>query len=345
MTAWTAERRRRARHGRCSAATSPLDRGALRDHASRRPFANPLARRRSTTRSRAAADGARASLDVGCGAGELLARLAARHRRCGRRASSRRPSGPRRRGRGVDVVHEAPFAEVTLEHGGYDLVCCLALLARDRVLGRVALRGPWPRWRGADGGLGLVGEGFWRREPSAGYLERARRRERRRAAARVWRAWRRAHATRAGRCSRRAVASDADWARYEETLLANGEAELRSAAGSRPARLGRRGAGALGGRGRAGHDGLRAADAAAGGCSRASRSAHHPRRRAPDQVVAHLVGVGAERHPAADEPPRRRARRAPPRAGTRARRRPRRRRAPTRSPARSARRTDRRRSW
>ena len=68
-----------------------------------------------------------------------------------------------------------------------------------------------------------------------------------------------------------AVAADEDWARYEETLIANGEAEL--AQGDDPALRAwvEARAGALGAPGRQGHAGLRAAHPAAG-LSRASRS-------------------------------------------------------------------------
>jgi len=187
------------------------------------PFANPLppAAIDEAIAALRLPDGARA-LDVGCGAGELLARLAARHplRTEGIEPAAEWAAAARER---VDVVHEAPFAEVTLEHGAYDLVCCLA---SSHAMGSwdAALRALAALAR-ADGGLGLVGEGFWRREPSAGYLERLGGAsadelplglERLEASARAA-GW---------EVAASAVASDADWARYEETLLANGEAEL-----------------------------------------------------------------------------------------------------------------------
>ena len=113
-------------------------------------------------------DGSRV-LDVGCGAGELLARIKARH---GARTEGIEPApewAAAARERGADVVHEADFRDVTLELGGYDLVCCLAASHalgpwEDALGGLAALVRP--------GGLGLVAEGFWRRAPSAGYLER-----------------------------------------------------------------------------------------------------------------------------------------------------------------------------
>ena len=104
-------------------------------------------------------------LDVGCGAGELLARIKARH---GARTEGIEPApewAAAARERGVDVVHEAAFADVTLELGGYDLVCCLAsshaLGPWDDALGGLAALAR------ATAGSGSSREGFWRRAPSA----------------------------------------------------------------------------------------------------------------------------------------------------------------------------------
>jgi hypothetical protein len=75
------------------------------------------------------------------------------------------------------------------------------------------------------GGLGLVGEGFWRRPPGAGYLERLGGASADELPAGL-------DALEAGARAAgwevlaAAVASDRDWAAYEETLIANGEAEL-----------------------------------------------------------------------------------------------------------------------
>ena len=115
--------------------------------------------------------------------------------------------------------------DVTLELGGYDLVCCLAsshaLGPWDQALGGLAALAR------ADGGLGLVAEGFWRREPSAGYLEALGGAgadelpsglDGLEAGARAA-GWEVLDA---------AVASDEAWAAYEETLIVNGEAALES---------------------------------------------------------------------------------------------------------------------
>jgi SAM-dependent methyltransferase len=161
-------------------------------------------------------------LDVGCGAGELLARIKARH---GARTEGIEPArewAAAAREGGADVVHEAEFREVTLELGGYDLVCCLAashaIGSWDAALGGLAaLARP--------GGLGLVGEGFWRRAPSAGYLEALGGAsadelplgvEGLEAGAREA-GWEVVETT---------VASDAEWAAYEQTLIVNGDAAL-----------------------------------------------------------------------------------------------------------------------
>jgi hypothetical protein len=121
------------------------------------------------------------------------------------------------------VVHEASFTDVTLELGGYDLVCCLA---SSHALGpwADALRGLAALAR-ADGGLGLVGEGFWRRAPSAGYLEAL-------GGASADELPLGLEGLEAGARDAgwevvgTAVASDAAWKAYEETLIVNGEAAL-----------------------------------------------------------------------------------------------------------------------
>jgi SAM-dependent methyltransferase len=159
-------------------------------------------------------------LDVGCGSGELLARIKARY---GARTEGIEParSWALAAREHVDILHEAYFADVTLELRAYDLVCCLA---SSHAIGgwEAALGGLGALAR--PGGLGLVAEGFWRHAPSPGYLdalgatadELPSGLDALEAGARKT-GWEVLEAT---------VASEADWAAYEETLIANGEAEL-----------------------------------------------------------------------------------------------------------------------
>ena len=106
---------------------SPLDRAAISAITHRGvAFANPLSEAAIEDAVAALPLGADARvLDIGCGEGELLARVKARH---GVRTEGIEPArswalAARDR---VDIVHEAEYADVTLELGGYDLVCCLA---------------------------------------------------------------------------------------------------------------------------------------------------------------------------------------------------------------------------
>ncbi len=188
------------------------------------PYANPLS---PTTLDAAVEtlslpDGA-VALDVGCGDGRLLERLAARHHgqiaTVGVEPSPAFAAAARTR---VDAVHEMPLAEAPLAPASFDLVACLASSHAfgswaDGLTGMAELARP--------GGLGLAAEGFWRRPPSAAYLELL------------------GGATAdelpdldgllAG--ARAAgwtvddvqIASDEDWAAYEEALIANGERHLR----------------------------------------------------------------------------------------------------------------------
>ena len=187
-------------------------------------FANPLPRRRSTRRSPRCRCRRRARARRRLRRGRAAARIKARH---GARTEGIEPAAEWAAARARARRRRGARGAVRRGHARARRLrprLLPRLLARDRGLGRRA-RAAWRRWRAADGGLGLVGEGFWRREPSAGYLERARRRERGRAAGGL--EGLEAGARGAGwevRAS--AVASDADWAAYEETLLANGEAEL-----------------------------------------------------------------------------------------------------------------------
>jgi cyclopropane fatty-acyl-phospholipid synthase-like methyltransferase len=186
------------------------------------PFASPLSEAdvEEAIGLLALPDGATA-IDVGCGNGEILFRIKRRHRRVttmGIEPSQKWAAIAHER---VDVVHEAPLAQVAPMQGAWDVVVCIASSHafgtwHDALLGMRSLARP--------GGRALVGEGFWRRTPSPGYLELlggagedelpthdallegAR--------ATGW------------EVEDERIASDADWARYEETLIANGERRL-----------------------------------------------------------------------------------------------------------------------
>ena len=182
------------------------------------PFANPL--------SEADVDAAIAALslpasgtalDVGCGNGEILARIKRRHgvTTMGVEPSARWAAVAHER---VDLVHTATLEAVGPMEGAWDLVVCIASSHafggwQQALVGLRRLVRP--------GGAALVGEGFWRRPPSAGYLEclgGASADELPEhdgllagAAAAGW------------KVEDERVATDADWAAYEETLIANGE--------------------------------------------------------------------------------------------------------------------------
>jgi SAM-dependent methyltransferase len=123
-------------------------------------------------------------LDIGCGTGELLVRLAEASGRCGEGAAS---SGWR--GVGVDaspqflararesLARRVPTSAIELlemdgaayepEAGSFDLACCLGASwvfggHRGTLRALAAAVGP--------SGLILVGEPFWRHEPAAEYL-------------------------------------------------------------------------------------------------------------------------------------------------------------------------------
>jgi SAM-dependent methyltransferase len=180
-----------------------------------RPFANPLSDE-AIAAAIAALElppGARA-LDIGCGTGELLARVPDAYR-VGIEPGADRASAARER---LDEVHQARFDEVALEPGSFDLVCCVgsshAIGTWDEAL-RVMATLTRPL------GYAIVGEGFWRRHPSDVYLaalggatpEDLPDRDALEAGA-IDAGWTLVH---------HEIASDADWADYEETLLANGE--------------------------------------------------------------------------------------------------------------------------
>lgn len=187
------------------------------------PFANPLAPA-AIDAAIAALDlpaGARV-LDIGCGYGELLVRIKQAHPHV--TTIGIEPAhqwAETARERGVDEVREALLEDAAPEAGELDLVCCLAsshaIGAWDTALAAMA---GWTR----PGGLGLVGEGFWARTPTPAYLEI------------LGGATEDELPTHGGLLSGAAaagwtveadaVAASEDWARYEETLIANGDRAL-----------------------------------------------------------------------------------------------------------------------
>lgn len=185
------------------------------------PFANPLSEAdvEAAIASLALPPGATA-LDVGCGNGEVLARVKRRHAvtTMGVEPSQRWAAVARER---VDMVHAAPLSEVAPMEAGWDLVVCIASSHAfgtwlDGLTGMRRLARP--------GGWGLLGEGYWRRPPSASYLETLGGAS---ADELPDRGGLLAGATAAGWTVTGAWdASDADWAAYEETLIANGERAL-----------------------------------------------------------------------------------------------------------------------
>jgi SAM-dependent methyltransferase len=179
-----------------------------------RAFANPLSEAAVGEAIAALELPARArALDVGCGTGELLARVPGVFR-VGIEPDADRAAKARER---LDEVHEARFDEVRLAPGSFDLVCCVG---SSHAIGRWndALRVLASLTRPL--GYALVGEGFWRRHPSRSYLDVLGGEEAdlpdfdHLEAGAIDAGW---------ALVRHHVASDADWADYEETLAANGE--------------------------------------------------------------------------------------------------------------------------
>ena len=178
-------------------------------------FANPLDPR-TIERLVSAIDlppGARV-LDIGAGRGELLALFGDDVEKIAIEPAPRWAAAARERG--IDVVHETTFADAPLDPP-YDLVCCVA---------STHAIGTWLEWPRAVARLGrraLIGDGFWRREPSESYLEvlGGTRDE-----LPDYTALRVVLAAAGWQIDSEALASDADWARYEETLIANGERAL-----------------------------------------------------------------------------------------------------------------------
>ncbi len=114
-------------------------------------------------------------LDVGCGKAELLIRLVERY---GAHAVGIDPNRAflaearataRRRVPGADLAfHPVAMADYTAVPGSFDLACCLGATQAFGDLGSTlgALRALV-----RPGGQILIGEGYWRRPPGAGYLE------------------------------------------------------------------------------------------------------------------------------------------------------------------------------
>ncbi|HEV2812907.1 MAG TPA: methyltransferase [Solirubrobacteraceae bacterium] len=184
------------------------------------PFANPLSEAdvEEAIGLLALPAGATA-IDVGCGNGEILARVKRRHHvtTMGIEPSPRWAALAHER---VDIVHTAPLEEVAPMEAAWDLVICIA---SSHAFGTWADALAGLRRLARPGGRALVGEGFWRREPTPSYLEalgasadelpdRESLLDGARAAG-----W---------EVEDERIASDADWSRYEEGLIANGERYL-----------------------------------------------------------------------------------------------------------------------
>jgi SAM-dependent methyltransferase len=187
------------------------------------PFANPLSEADvdAAIGALSLSPGATA-IDVGCGNGEVLARVKARHpvTTMGIEPSPRWAAVARER---VDLVHAATLEEVAPMEAGWDLVVCVASSHAfgtwlDGLVGLRRLVRP--------GGWALVGEGYWRRPPTESYLAALGGASADELPDRVGLA---GGAAAAGWEVERAWdASDADWAAYEETLIRNGERALSS---------------------------------------------------------------------------------------------------------------------
>ena len=186
------------------------------------PFANPLSEQAidAAIAGLELKPGARV-LDIGAGNGELLTRIFEAHP--GTTTVAVEPSEPwaeAARDRGVHIVYEQTLEEAPLDPP-FELVCCIAsshaIGGWDEALREYAKLGD----------QALVGEGFWRREPTDAYLRDA-----------LGGATRDELPTHDGLLEgaraagwevvAESVAADEDWARYEETLIAQGEAHLAS---------------------------------------------------------------------------------------------------------------------
>lgn len=117
---------------------------------------------------------ASAAVDVGCGKGELLIRLIEHHSCRGLGIDTetafldeaRAEARERIPGAELDLL-ELDAANFDPDEGSYALACCLG--ATWVLGGYTAALAAMSRWVGP-GGLVLVGEGFWNREPEDDYL-------------------------------------------------------------------------------------------------------------------------------------------------------------------------------
>ncbi|HYE77895.1 MAG TPA: class I SAM-dependent methyltransferase [bacterium] len=114
-------------------------------------------------------------VDIGCGKGELLLRLAQRYRVHGEgidrnpafiAEASQRTAARKLTGRLTWIQGDA--AQIAFPHGTYDLVCCLGATG---AFGGYRRTLECIRDYLAPDGRALIGEGFWRREPDQAYLD------------------------------------------------------------------------------------------------------------------------------------------------------------------------------
>jgi SAM-dependent methyltransferase len=162
--------------------------------------------------------------DIGCGTGELLLRLAERTGAAGVGVDASEPAIERAResahARGLaDRVEfvAADAAGFAPGDGAFSLAACVG---STHALGGLAPTARRLAELVAPGGHALIADGYWRREPEPAYLAAlgATRDE-----LPDWAGLMRTAAAPGLRAVWAAVASQADWDRYEWTLIANGE--------------------------------------------------------------------------------------------------------------------------